>query len=181
MKITVIAVAFATAAMAVAAQGAVSPAVTQSSIAHARLGLGEDAYRTLLGLPVVKQTLNAPEGWWRLNFTQRKLGVYFNDDNAAQVITTWNKAYRTKAGVGPCSTIKRLKRVYGKRLKPSKFNVLAGVVYAWRVGPNLLFASNNHRTVQTVALYDGSDPDVNKPGGSLSIAGFLALDEARCR
>jgi hypothetical protein len=181
MKITVIAVAIATVAVAVTAQAAISPAINQSWIAHARLGLSEDAYRTLLGLPVVKQPLDAPDGWWRLNFTQRKLGVYFNDENTGQVVTTWNKAYRTKAGVGPCSTIKRLKKVYGKRLKPSKFSVLAGVVYAWRLGPNLLFASNDHRTVQTVALYDGSDPDVNKPGGSLSIAGFLALNEAHCR
>jgi hypothetical protein len=182
MRTTVLAVMFLAAAIAVAAGGAtIRPSITQGSIAHTRLGLPEDAYRTLLGSPVVKESLDAPDGWWRLSFSRRKLNVYFDDSNMGQVVTTWNKAYRTKAKVGPCSTIKRLKKVYGKRLRPSKFNVVSGVVYAWRLGKNLLFATNNHRTVQTIALYNGSDPDVNKPGGSLSIAGYLAINEAHCR
>ena len=182
MRITVVAALFLAAAIAAAVGSAtVRPSITQGSIAHTRLGLAEDAYRTLLGAPVAKETLDAPENWWRLTFSKRKLNVYFDESNTGQVVTTWNKAYRTKAKVGPCSTIKRLKKAYGKSLRPSKFNVVDGVVYAWRVGKNLLFASNNHRTVEAVALYNGSDPNVNRPGGSLSLAGFIALNEAHCR
>jgi hypothetical protein len=122
-----------------------------------------------------------PEDRSRLVFSKRKLSVYFVDGiKGSTEITTWNPTYRTAAGVGPCTTIPRLKVAYGRRLKPSKFNTQGGVVYAWTVGKNLIFASNNHLVVEAVGLYDGSDPHVSEPGGSLSYAGFITLSETRC-
>ena len=57
----------------------------------------------------------------RLVFTKRKVEVYFKGtvDKGVE-ITTWNKAYKTAAGVGPCSTVAKLKAAYGNKLKPFK-------------------------------------------------------------
>ena len=170
----------------IAAGAASSTAITQTSIRGAKLGLSASAYKQLLGRPVsrVRGTPGnpgQPEDWSRLVFSQRKLSVYFVDGlPGATMVTTWNKSYRTAAGIGPCSTVKRLKAVYGSRLKPSKFSSQGGVTYAWTVGRNLIFASNDHRIVEVVGLFDGSDPAVSQPGGSLSYAGFIALSETRC-
>ena len=163
-----------------------TPAITQTSIAGAKLGLSTKVYKQLLGRPVRRlrgtpDNPGQPEDRSRLVFTKHKLSVYFVDGrDAATEITTWNKAYRTAAGIGPCSTIARLKAVYGPRLKPSKFSTQQGVTYAWTVGQNLIFASNNRQVVEAIGLYDGSDPQVNEAGGSLSYAGFITLSEKRC-
>jgi hypothetical protein len=55
-------------------------------------------------------------------------------------------------------------------------------VYAYTLGKNLIFASNSpHTIVEVVGLYNGSDPSVGKPGGTLSYAGGIALTERACR
>ena len=52
-----------------------------------------------------------PDNYTRLVFPKRKINVYFKDgvDSAIQ-ITTWNKAYKTAAGIGPCSSVRRSSR-----------------------------------------------------------------------
>lgn len=181
MKGIAIAAGLLAALAAVTVAAAKSPGVTPTSIARAKLGLSASAYKNLLGAPARKVALNAPEGWSELLFAKRHLGVYFkHGSDRGVLVTTWNRGYKTAAGIGPCSTITRLKKTYGNRLKPSKFNSQNGVVYAYTVGKNLIFASNNLTTVEVVGLYDGNDPDVNKPGGSLSYAGFVTLSETGC-
>ena len=163
------------------AAGATTAHVTQTSIAGAKLGQSAAAYKRMLGRPVTSEALDQPEGWTKLDFAKRKVGVYFPQDaEEGIIITTWNRAYKTAAGVGPCSTVARLKGAYGKRLKPSKFNTQSGIVYAWTVGKNLIFASNDHAHVDVIGLYDGSDPNAAKPGGSLSFAGYISLTETAC-
>jgi hypothetical protein len=167
----------------VAAAG--TPAITQESIGGAKLGLIARTYKTLLGKPVFKLPLSRPSGrpsgWSRLVFGRRGLSVYFAPRKPrAAVITTWNRSYRTAAGVGPCSTLTEMQLAYGKRLKPSKFNTIHGVVFAYTLGKNLIFASNNHSYVEVVGLYNGSDPNVGKSGGSLSWAGYITLSERTC-
>jgi hypothetical protein len=143
---------------AVAAAGTTRPAIRQSSIAKARLGLSAGSYQTLFGNSGTPQTLSEPDGWSELYFADKKVGVYFADGptGTGTVITTWNRRFKTGKGVGPCSTVKRLKRVYGHALKPSKFNTIHGVVYAWTIGKNLIFATNGDARVHVVGLYDGS-------------------------
>jgi hypothetical protein len=45
-------------------------------------------------------------------------------------------------------------------------------LFAYTLGKNVIFASNNQSYVEVVGLYDGSDPDVEIPGSSLSLAGI---------
>jgi hypothetical protein len=183
---TIAATLVALGVLGVTSATAKAPAITQSAIAGAKLGLGPADYQSLLGTPgqLLHGTPGAPDsldGYYRYRFAKRKMSVYFlSNEDKGVVITTWNKAYRTSAAVGPCTSIRRLKKVYGGRLKPSKFSTQNGVVHAYTLGKNLVFGSNNLRRVEVVALYDGSDPHVNEPGGSLSYAGFISLTETPC-
>ena len=170
----------------IATGAASSPAITQATIGGAKLGMSVSTAKQLLGKPVQKlrgtdANPGQPDDRSRLVFSKRKISVFFVDgEKGATEVTTWNRAYKTAAGVGPCSTIKQLKAAYGKQLKPSKFNSHGGVVSAWTVGKNLIFASNDHQIVEAVGLYDGSDPHVADSGGSRSYAGFITLSETRC-
>ena len=111
-----------------------------------------------------------------------RVSVYFQPKKfrGGVMITTWDQRYKTALGIGPCSTVSELKLAYGKQLRPSKFNTQRGVVFAYTLGKNLIFATENHSYVEAVGLYDGSDPNVGKPGGSLSWAGFIILNERTC-
>jgi serine/threonine protein kinase len=154
--------------------------ITPTSIAGAKLGLEPSAYKKHFG-GAWKSERTPESSHSKLTFAEREVAVYFKGltDTAVQ-ITTWNRNYKTAAGIGPCSTIKELKKAYGKRLKPSEFNTQRGIVFAWKVGTSLLFASNGQDHVEVVALYYGAAPDWDKPGGSLSFAGFIALSETAC-
>jgi len=155
-------------------------AITPSSIEGARLGLEASEYKKHFGKPWSSVWL-ADSDHSKLTFPDRQVAIYFKGlTDTAVEITTWNKAYRTAEGVGPCSPITELKKVYGKRLKPSKFNTQRGIVYAYTVGKSLIFASNRQETVEVIALYYGRAPDWDKPGGSLSHAGYIALTETAC-
>jgi hypothetical protein len=112
-------------------------------------------------------------------FRQRKIDVYFDgaiDGNErAVLITTWNEKDRTAKGVGPCSTVKRMKRAYRKRVHPSKFNTIHGEVYVYTMG-NLLFADENLPSITAVGLFSRFDT------GLLSYAGFVIQppDQTSC-
>lgn len=173
-------VAFATVAVAE------TRGFTQESIGGAKLGLSARAYKMLLGKPVFRAPLFTPArvqptGWSYLVFGKRELSVYFapQKDRGA-VITTWSRSYKTAAGVGPCSTIAELKLAYGNRLKSSKFSTFHGVVHAYTRRRNLIFESTNHSYVEAVGLYNGGDPNVEKPGGSLYWAAHIALVARTC-
>jgi hypothetical protein len=160
-----------------------TPAITQESIAGAKLGLSARTYKKLIGKPALRLPLNRPlgqpTGWSQLVFP--RLSVYFPPKRTrGAVITTWDKRYKTAAGVGPCSTLNELKLAYGDQLKPAKLATKHGVVYAYTLGKNLLFESLNHSYVEVVALYNGSDPNVGKPGGSFDLAFHVALSTRTC-
>ena len=186
MKIALVTACLAGVCILGAAGAVATPSITQTAIAGAKLGLPASAYKQLLGPPVTTaRGTHAdpihPDDYSRLVFHKRKLSVYFVDgEDKGVLITTWNRRYKTAAGIGPCSTIRRAKAVYGKRLKPSKFNSQHGVVYAYTLRKNLIFASNNLFRIEVVGLYDGSDPNVSKRGGSLAYAGFITLNETPC-
>lgn len=189
--VTAVALSAVAVAVIVPAVGAgTTPAIMPTSIAGAKLGLGANAYKALYGKPYRFEAAKGgdfklpgfqqPSNYTRIVFPKRKTEVYFKDgiDRAVE-ITTWNKAYRTAGGVGPCSTFAQLKKAYGSKAKPTPGNF--GSTYF--VGRSLIFELNppaDDRVI-VVALYDGSRPDWNKPGGALLFASFVgAADTTPC-
>ena len=190
-------------AIPVALAATTSANITPTSIVGAKLGLGKAAYKRLLGSRVRFEAAGGgkvnepgfqdPQNYTRLVFAKRKMDVYFQDgvDHAIE-ITTWNKAYRTAEGVGPCSTLAQLKAAYGSRLKPHPGSiVLIGQSGAYIVGRSLIFSFSDYPPnlgtyssfVTAVALYDGSKPGWNVPRGPMYFAGFVAgyPDQVTCR
>ncbi len=185
--LTVIAIA------APASWSATAPAITPSSIAGAKLGLGKVAYRKLLGTPVRYEAAGGgkpteggfqqPSNYARLLFSKRQMYVYFENGNAGAVeITTWNKAYRTAEGVGPCSTLAEVKKAYGKRLRFDPGSIVVhGKPFGYIVGRSLIFEFPDlvvplkpSPFVTAVGLYDGSKPGWDKPQGAERFASFVA-------
>jgi hypothetical protein len=177
-------------------------AITPTSIAGAKLGLGRIAYLRLLGRParfqaaaggkVTDPGFQQPANFTRLVFAKRKMDVYFQDGvDRATIITTWNKAHRTAGGVGPCSTLAQVRKAYGSRLKSVVPGRPAGGVYSYLVGRSLMFMFADYPPrlglgpspfVTAVVLYDGSHPGWNKPGGAVPTAGYIASygDQISC-
>ena len=104
----------------------------------------------------------------------RYLSAYFQGVNDKAVeLTTWDTHDRTADGIGPCSTVAQLKRVYGARLKPNPASVHNGVASAWTVGKHLSFVSGAPRAptiVNSVSLFSDSPAYIN----------FTASNEAPC-
>jgi hypothetical protein len=149
--------------------------ITPTSIRGARLGDSNVLLETLWGNGQ-KLITDTPADYAVLTQRTRNVSAYFpgSSDKAVE-ITTWNTADRTAEGIGPCSTLADLKRVYGKRLKPSPNNTSPDgkTVFGWIVGKHLFFAMGpleNPTVVQTVALYS------NK----LAEAGFIASNDGPC-
>lgn len=170
----------------VTAAAASTTAITQGSIGAAPLGRSASVYRHVVGSRGLLVSLDNPNGsatgWKELVFAREGVTAYFRPGHKrSEVITTWDRRYRTPEGIGPCSLLDDLKLAYGKRVRPSPFNTQHGHVYAWLVGKNLIFAVGERRYVQAVGLYDGSDPRADKPGGSLPWAGYIVLSERTCK
>jgi hypothetical protein len=181
----VIAVCIAGLSIAAAASAA-TVAIGPRTIVGAKLGRSATAYKQLLGSSVHLDTppkgFTDPENYTRLVFPKRKMYVYFKDDiDKAVIITTWNKAYKTAAGIGPCSTVAELKQAYGSKLKPSKWSTQNGNTYVYTMGDRL-FAAADLVHVTAVGLYDSKAPGANKSGGALPYAGFIiqAPDQTPC-
>jgi serine/threonine-protein kinase len=173
-----------------------SPAITQTSIAGARLGLRRAAYERILGraVPVVQpaETPGAPStGYPTLTFDESKVWVFFPDgfDATGEIIVTWNEELKTATGIGPCSTIEELKAGYGDKVRPDYFGTIGEKHFMYDVGKNLLFPVSGERSlpgeapipgkyVAAVGLFNGSAPGADESFGERPFAGFVTGNQA---
>jgi hypothetical protein len=138
--------------------------ISQSSIAGVSLGLQRSDYERLFGRKALQGIYRAPEtlkgiyGASRVSLSYldwygHRFAAYFGPaGGGAILIDTWNKAYRTAAGVGPGTPVARLKAVYGERLRQSPLMAPD----AYELGSHLVFAvDENDAYVSSVALYRG--------------------------
>jgi hypothetical protein len=156
-----------------------APAISQTAIAGAKLGLAAGYYKKHLG--GFRQATIAGPNYPTLAFQQPEVAVYFpSPGKGAIIITTWNKNYRTAKGIGPCSTIADMKKAYGSGVKASEDAVLKdGSVHAYVVGDNLLLATQNMRTISAVGLYRGS-PGNTGGGSPQAYANYVTANETAC-
>ena len=160
------------------------PEITQTSIAGAALGRTQAAYKQRFGgyKQLVLTEVDPPIPG--LSFGQPEVAVYFRaNPERGDIITTWNRHLRTAAGIGPCSTLDEMKKAYGEAVRPSPHGTSPDgkKVWSYVVGRNLLFATQNQRTISTVALYRGSrNNQLKRPGSPQSWANFVAAVETPC-
>ncbi len=151
------------------------PQITPASIAGATLGLPKDDYKALFGVGWREEIFQGPN-YPTLRYFGRKVAIYFETPGGKAVaITTWNKDFRTAAGIGPCSSIEDLKHAYGMALRPSPANTINGKAYAYIVG-HLIFGANGkppHPSthVTAVGIYSGI---------TLGFAAYVVLNEPSC-
>jgi predicted Ser/Thr protein kinase len=195
-----VAAGLATAGILVMRSGSPAPpAITQTSIAGAPLGLRVEGYTDILGRPDLrvdqaKQVAGFPSTEYpTLIFLRPKVAVYFPGGwgTTAKIITTWNEDFKTAAGVGPCSTIEGMKAAHGDGVKADHWGTLkrngATMHFMYDVGENLLFAVSGElskpgnpvpgRYVSAVGLFDGSLPNADAEGGPRNFAGFVTGNE----
>jgi serine/threonine-protein kinase len=153
------------------------PGITESAIAGATLGRPPRYYKKHFG-PYRASTASGPN-YPTLAFQQPEVAVYFPaPGRPAHIITTWNGSYRTAAGIGPCSTLAAAKHAYGARWKPSPHGVVLknmhGVHSAYVVGNNLIFETQDGRTISAVGLYHGGDDHPQ------AFANYITANETAC-
>ena len=161
-----------------------APAITQTSIDGVGLGRLEAAYKQHFGgykqLVLTESDPPIPG----FSFGQPEVAVYFRSNAArADIITTWNRQLRTAAGVGPCSTIEEMKKTYGEAVRPSPHGTSPDgkTVHSYVVGRNLLFATQDQRTISAVALYEGfRNNQLRRRGSPQAWANFVAAVETPC-
>jgi predicted Ser/Thr protein kinase len=149
--------------------------ITPRGFVNAPLGLKSNEYKAIFGVGW-REDVFVPPQFPVLYYFDRGIGIYFDHPGGSSIImTTWNRHYRTAAGVGPCTSIGRLKAVYGNALRPSPDNTLHGKPYAYVIG-HLIFGANGppghpSPTVTSVGVYRGT---------TLSFAAFVTLSEPTC-
>ena len=152
--------------------------ITPTSIGGAKLGDTDVALQRLWGNQYRKLTLDFPANYALLTYGGRALTAYFiGTSNKTVEITTANSGDRTAEGIGPCSSVAALKKVYGTRLKPNPHMEHKGVVFAYTVGKHMVFTvgpTSNPTRVDTVALFS------NNRANNLASAGFLASNDGPC-
>ncbi len=163
--------------------------ITQSAIAGAPLGRSAGYYRKHFG--PLSYSLAGVVDYPTLSFQQPEVAVYFPKQKTsipapgqrAHIITTWNRSYRTAAGIGPCSTLAAAKRAYGARWKPSRDGIVLkhadGVHSAYVVGNNLIFETQDGQTVSAVGLYEGNPHDTGN-GSPQAYANFVTSNQTAC-
>ena len=154
--------------------------VTQRTIDGVPLGRQRSYYRHRLG-PAKLSVAQGPN-YPTMSFQQPEVSVYFPARGKhAHIITSWNRDFRTSAGIGPCSTLAEMKSAYGKRVRPTWSGTSPdGKQHgSWKVGRNILFITQDQKTISAVVLYKGLR--IEKHGGSpQDFANYIGANETAC-
>jgi tRNA A-37 threonylcarbamoyl transferase component Bud32 len=149
--------------------------ITPRGFVNAPLGLRSNEYKTIFGVGW-REDVFVPPQFPVLYYFDREFGIYAGGRGKPSIImTTWNRHYTTAAGVGPCTSIARLKAVYGNALRPSPQNTFEGKAYAYVIG-HMIFGANGppghpSPTVTSVGVFRGT---------TLGFAAFVTLNEPSC-
>jgi hypothetical protein len=103
--------------------------IGQRSIGPARLGLERRSYAQIFGR--ASSTTRFANRLTRLAFDNGNLVVYLSRAGRGVALLASGTEYRTAAGVTPCSRVRKLKRVYGRRLVVQRRH---GHVVAYKLG-----------------------------------------------
>ncbi len=154
--------------------------ITETAIAGAKTGLAAAFYKNLFGGFRFSALVDEPH-YPFLSFQQPSVNVYFPArGKRAIIITTWNRNYRTARGIGPCSTLTQMKRAYGSAVTPAWAGTSPdGSKHSYVVGDNLLFATQDMRTISAVALYRGV-PGHTRGFSPQAFANYIAANETAC-
>jgi serine/threonine protein kinase len=155
-----------------------SPKITERTIDGVPLGRQRSYYRHRLGgyKPSIAEGPNYPT----MSFQQPEVAVYFPArGKPAHIITSWNRDFRTSAGIGPCSTLAEMKSAYGKRVRPTWSGTHGKEHFSWQVGQNMLFMTQNHKTISTVVLFQGVRHE-NHGGSPQTWANYIGGNETAC-
>jgi serine/threonine-protein kinase len=164
------------------------PEITQSAIDGVSLGRTRTYYRRVLGPSrpfVEKPAIQGAGTFPAASFQTPAVGVYFRPHHPkAFIITTWNRTFRTAEGIGPCSTLAQMRSTYGRRAVPTySGSGPHGVHWSYQLGRNLLFVTQDHKTISSVVLFTGP-PNArarNQPPGTYQgDANYLGGNETKC-
>jgi hypothetical protein len=72
-----------------------------------------------------------------------------------------------------------MKGAYGKRVRPTLFGTQGKEHFSWQVGRNILFMTQNHKTISTVVLFKGIRFE-NHDGSPESWANYIGANETAC-
>jgi serine/threonine protein kinase len=159
----------------------VKASITEASIDGARLGHNASWYKRLLG-PAQASTVSGPS-YPSLHFQQPQVAVYFpghGSHKPAHIVTTWNRNFRTAAGIGPCSTLTAMRSAYGSRVAPAWAGTHGKKVFSWTLGKNILFLTGDQRTISAVALFRGVAHE-DHYGSPQTWANYIGLNESACK
>jgi hypothetical protein len=161
----------------------VRPEITETSIAGVTLGHPAKYYKKHFG--GYRASIASGPNYPTLAFQQPEVAVYFPaPGRPAHIITTWNRGYRTAAGIGPCSTLTAAQHAYGSRWKPSPHGIVIkgthGIHSAYVVGSDLIFETQDHRTISAVGLYKGG-PHAARDGSPQAWANYITSNETACK
>ena len=132
------------------------PAITQHAIAGIPLGKQAAWYKKHVDRGWRDEVLSEST-FPAIAFGAKALTVVFPRKGAgAHIITTYNPAYKTAEGIGPCSSVADMKRAYGDRVRGTWAGTQRGKSYSYELGKNILFEDQDLKTVTAVVLYDGS-------------------------
>jgi serine/threonine-protein kinase len=158
-----------------------TPAITQTAIAGVKLGQEPGYYKDLLGGWRAQELSEVH--YPSLAFQQPQVAVYFPAKRKpAHIITTWNRNNETAEGIGPCSTLAKMRKAYGDRITATWAGTSPdGKIHrSWAVGKNLLFVTQDRSTIADVVLYKGLR--IEKHGGSpQDYANYVGAVETACK